>query len=221
MMKGDDVRMFGIVPFTTRMTVVRLESGGLWLHSPIRPTPERRRAVDALGPVDHLVAPNKIHSLGIEPWKALYPSATVWASPAFNKRHPAIAVDAALTNDIEAPWSGEIEHRVLEGHAFLDDVAFLHRPSKTLIITDFIQKHDAAGESWFWRGVKRMSGVLGKDGGVPPDIKLLVRDKSAMRRSVETILNWDFENLIVAHGHCLQGGAKNDVARAFDWINRA
>lgn len=105
-MNGDDVRMYGMLPFTTRMTVVRLKSGGLWLHSPVRPTPERRRAVD--------------------------------------QRHPDIAVDAVLTNDVEAPWSGEIDHCVIEGHAVLDEVEFLHRPSMSLIITDLIQKHEAA-----------------------------------------------------------------------------
>ena len=215
---GDDVRMYGVLPFKTRMTVVRLESGGVWIHSPVRPTPERRRAVDRLGPVEHLVAPNKIHSLGIEPWKALYPSARVWASPRFNKRHPDIAVDVLLTNDVEVPWSGEIDHCVIDGHAVLDEVWFLHKPSKTLIITDLIQKHDAAGESWLWRGVKRMAGILGKDGGVPLDIKLSVRDKPAMRRCIDRVLAWDVDKLIIAHGHCLQGGAKEDVCRAFDWI---
>ena len=220
-MNGDDVRMFGLLPFTTRMTVVRLETGGVWLHSPVRPTPERCRAVDELGPVEHLIAPNKIHSLGVEPWKALYPSAKVWASPAFNQRHPDIPVDAILTNSVEAVWSNEIDHCVVDGHAVLDEVEFLHRPSKTLIITDFIQKHEAAGQSWIWRGVKRMAGVLGKDGGVPLDLKLSIRDKAAARRSIETILGWDFDNLIIAHGHCLQGGAKDEVARAFNRITGA
>lgn len=218
---GDDVRMYGMLPFKTRMTVIQLGSGGLWLHSPVRPTLERRHAVDQLGPVEHLVAPNKIHSLGIEPWKALYPSAKVWASPGFNKRHPDIAVDAVLTNDVETPWSAEIDHCVIEGHAVLDEVEFLHKPSNTLIITDFIQKHEAAGEPWIWRGVKRMAGILGEDGGVPLDIKLSVRDKAALRRSIDTILGWDFDNLVVAHGHCLQGGAREDVRRAFDWITGA
>ena len=147
-MNGDDIRMFGMLPFTTRMTVVQLESGGVWLHSPVRPTPERRRAVDQLGPVEHLVAPNKIHSLGIEPWKVSHPSAKVWTSPGFNRRHADIAVDAVLTNDVQAPWSGEINHCVIDGHAVLDEVEFLHKPSRTLIITDLIQKHEAAGESW-------------------------------------------------------------------------
>ena len=214
-LQGDDVRMYGVVPFTTRMTVVRLETEGLWLHSPVRPTPERRRAVDQLGPVEHLVAPNKIHSLGIGPWKALYPSARVWASPGFKKRHPDIAVDALLTNDLAPAWSSEIDHCAIEGHSVLDEVAFLHRPSRTLIITDLIQKHEAAGETWIWRGIKGMAGVLGKDGGVPLDVKLSIRDKTAMRRSIDKIVGWDFDNLIIAHGHCLQGGAKEEVTRAF------
>lgn len=215
---GDNVRMFGVLPFTTRMTVVRLESGGMWLHSPVQPTPERCAAVEKLGPVQHLVAPNKIHSLGIEPWKAQYPSAEVWASPGFSERHPDIAVDTLLANDVETPWSGEIDHCVVDGHAVLDEVVFLHKSSGTLIITDLIQKHEAAGETWVWRGVKHAAGILGKDGGVPLDIKLSVRDKAALRLSVETILGWDFDNLVVAHGHCLKGGAKEAVSQAFDWI---
>jgi len=217
-MNGDHVRMFGMLPFTTRMTVVRLKSGGVWLHSPVRPTPEGRRAIDQLGPVQYLVAPNKIHSLGIEPWKSLYPSAEVWASPGFSRRHPDIAVDAVLTNEAQAPWSGDIDHGVIDGHAVLDEVEFLHKPSNTLIVTDLIQKHEAAGESWIWRGVKRMAGILGEDGGVPLDIKLSVRDKTAIRRSIGRILGWDFDNLIIAHGHCLQGGAKEAVSRAFEGL---
>lgn len=217
-MDGDDVRMYGTLPFTTRMTVVLLETGGVWLHSPVRPTSERRRAIDQLGPVEHLVAPNKIHSLGIEPWKASYPSAEAWASPGFNLRHPDIAVDAVLTSDAQAPWSIEIDHCVIDGHAVLDEVEFLHKPSRTLIITDLIQKHESTSEPWIWRGVKRMAGIWGKDGGVPLDIKLSVRNRAAIRRSIDTILGWDFDNLIIAHGHCLQGGAKEAVSRAFEGL---
>ncbi len=217
-MDGDPVHMFGVVPFTTRMTVVRLSTGGMWLHSPVQPTPERRAAVDGLGPVRHLVAPNKIHSLGISPWKALYPDAKVWASPGFTGRQPKIAVDATLSDDADAPWRDDIDPCVIAGHAVLDEVVFLHKPSKTLIVTDLIQKHDPDGETWFWRGIKGAAGILGEDGGVPLDVRLSLRDKAAMRRSLETVLGWDFENLILAHGHCVRGGAKDAVRRAFQWI---
>ncbi|MEL7028546.1 MAG: DUF4336 domain-containing protein [Pseudomonadota bacterium] len=220
-MDGDDVRMYGILPFTTRMTVVLLESGGVWLHSPVRPTPERQQAVERLGPVEHLVAPNKVHSLGVAPWRAAYPSAKVWASPAFSTRHPTIPVDEVLSPDVDPPWSRDIDHCIIDGHAVLDEVEFLHKPSGTLIVTDLIQRHDAARETWFWRWVKRMAGILGEDGGVPLDIKLSIRDRAALRRSIETVLDWEFDNLIIAHGHCRQGGAKDVVSRAFDWIVEA
>ncbi len=215
---GDKVHMFGVVPFTTRMTVIRLASGGLWVHSPVEPSKERKRAVDALGQVRHIVAPNKIHSLGIASWRALYPSATVWASPGFSRRHPDVAIDQILINGVTADWSAEISHCVVEGHAVLDEVVFLHKTSRTAIFTDLIQKHYAGGETWFWRGVKSLAGILGENGGVPLDVKLSVRHKAAFQRSLGTIFGWDFENLVLAHGHCLRGGAKEDVSRAFRWI---
>jgi len=210
--------MFGLLPFTTRMTVVRLASGGLWIHSPVKPSPEITSSFDALGKVEHLIAPNKIHSLGIGPWKAHYPQAQVWGSPAFNERHPSIALDGCLTNDATPPWESEIAHHAVEGHAFLDEVVFFHKTSSSLIITDLIQKHDPLQESWVWRIVKGMAGILGKTGGVPKDVKMSFRDKHAARKSLNTILQWEFDNLILSHGFCLQGGAKEEVRQRFAWL---
>lgn len=218
---GDRVRMGGVLPFTTRMTIVRLRAGDLWLHSPVRPTPERQQTVNRLGPVAHIIAPNKIHSLGISAWSDLHPSATVWVSPGFTDRHPDIEVDAMLQTHVSPPWGDEIDHCLIEGHLFLDEVAFLHKPSKTLILTDYIQKHDTNGETWFWRVIKRAAGVLGKRGGTSIDIKLSVENRQALRNSIDTILQWDFDNLIIAHGTCIRGGAKGEVRRAFDWVMRA
>ena len=45
------------VEMGARMTVVRLPDGKLLLHSPIAPTPELVREVEALGPVAFLVRP--------------------------------------------------------------------------------------------------------------------------------------------------------------------
>ncbi|MGB8224016.1 MAG: hypothetical protein WCF10_15620, partial [Polyangiales bacterium] len=66
--------MYGIgIPFTTRATVVRLASGGLWVHSPTIELPESLRAeLDALGPVQHLVSANLIHYAGIPCWAELW-----------------------------------------------------------------------------------------------------------------------------------------------------
>lgn len=62
------------------MTIVELGSGELWVHSPVNLAGDVQGTVEALGSVKYIVAPNKIHSLGVEPWKERYPSAEVWVS---------------------------------------------------------------------------------------------------------------------------------------------
>jgi hypothetical protein len=68
------------LPFPTRMVLVRLSSGGLWVWSPTAPTPELFAEVDALGRVEHLVSPNRFHYASIPAWKERYPHALAWAS---------------------------------------------------------------------------------------------------------------------------------------------
>ncbi|HEX4534470.1 MAG TPA: DUF4336 domain-containing protein, partial [Rhizomicrobium sp.] len=58
--EGPVVSFFGF-PYPTRMALIRLGNGDLFVWSPIALTPELKAQVDALGPVKHLVSPNKIH----------------------------------------------------------------------------------------------------------------------------------------------------------------
>jgi hypothetical protein len=73
----------GIVSFhgfdyPTRMVIVRLADGGLWLWSPIQKNAEIEDAVRALGPVRHIVSPNKLHYLFLGEWQAAFPTAKMW-----------------------------------------------------------------------------------------------------------------------------------------------
>lgn len=54
---GENIRFYGL-PFSTRMTIVRLTNDDIWVHSPIADREELFNAVTALGPVRHLIAPN-------------------------------------------------------------------------------------------------------------------------------------------------------------------
>ena len=53
----------GFAKIGTRMTVIKLAGGGLFLHSPIRLDDETRRALDTLGEVTAVVAPSRAHHL--------------------------------------------------------------------------------------------------------------------------------------------------------------
>src|SRR6185312_11539383 len=81
---GPEIRFkLGIlrVPFPTRMTVVRLPSGGLWLHSPVAFDASLAAALRELGPVAHIVAPNTIHYWWVGDWSSRFPAAEVWSVP--------------------------------------------------------------------------------------------------------------------------------------------
>ena len=66
------------VPFSTRMTVIRLQNGGLWVHSPIKPSDNLLFEIKQLGEVKHLIAPNVLHYSYINEWHELFPEAEVW-----------------------------------------------------------------------------------------------------------------------------------------------
>jgi Domain of unknown function (DUF4336) len=215
---GRRVRMMRI-PFSTRMTVARLGDGSVWIHSPVDPTDDLCEAVDALGPVAHVVAPNKLHSLASPLWKRRYPAARLWVSPGLCERHPGFPADEVLSDARGTAWSAEIRHHVFRGSSFLDEVVFLHGESKTLIVTDLIQRHDPREESWFWRLVKQAAGVLGEQGGTARDLRFTFHDRAAARQSVSTVLGWDFEQVVLSHGLCITNDAKGVVERAFrSWL---
>src|SRR4029450_4495679 len=56
------------LPFTTRMTVVRLSNGDLFLHSPIRFEGGVANELLGLGVVRYLVSPNQFHYAHIGEW---------------------------------------------------------------------------------------------------------------------------------------------------------
>src|SRR5918999_2702311 len=74
------------VPIPVRMTVVRLSSGDLWLHSPTRFDEGLRHSLEQLGPIRHLVAPNVAHWCYIRQWQTRCAGTTSWAAPGLRDR---------------------------------------------------------------------------------------------------------------------------------------
>ncbi|MBN7827016.1 DUF4336 domain-containing protein [Bowmanella dokdonensis] len=199
------------------MTIVEVEPRVLWIHSPLLPNRELQQKIDDLGSVRYLVAPNKIHSLGVQPWRERYPLAEVWVSPEFNERHPEIHAENSLLQNVNPQWADEIDYMCFEGSSFLDEVVFFHKRSRTLILTDLIQRHEAERESWFWRIVKRAGGVLGASGGTAYDLRFSFKNKEAAKASALSVLEWDFDRVVISHGMCITEDAHPYVEKAFEW----
>jgi hypothetical protein len=65
LMDGPTVTGMGGFVFPTRMAVIRLADGRLWVWSPVALDEATKRAVDALGLVSDIIAPNSLHDLAL------------------------------------------------------------------------------------------------------------------------------------------------------------
>lgn len=205
----------GPVPFPRRTVLVRLPAGGLWVHNVnALDRPGAREAIDALGPVKFLVAPNKFHHFWVDRWKADYPDARVYAARGLSKKKPELPVDEVLEDDPPAAWEGVFEQLQTEGHPALREVVFFHRPSKTLILTDWVF-HVGPHESFLTRMAFRANGCYG---AMRPSriFKAFAGDREKIRATVASICErWSFERITMAHGMVTEAGPA-DLARAYE-----
>ncbi|HEY4343991.1 MAG TPA: DUF4336 domain-containing protein [Parvibaculum sp.] len=209
------------LPFSTRMTVVRLGDGGLWVHSPTDITPSLKAEIDALGPVRFLVAPNRIHYWWLRDWQLSYPQALSFAPPGVeeNARKRGAAFDYVLGASPVAEWSGEIDHVVVSGQ-FMAEADFFHKASRTLVLTDLIENFEPEKlHGRLWRFICRLGGVLDPHGSMPRDMRAtFVGSRSELKRAVETMIGWGPARIIVTHGRCYERDAEAELRRAFAWV---
>jgi hypothetical protein len=113
-----------------------------------------------------------------------------------------------------AAWSEDLDQVAIKGSRFVEEVWFLHKPSRTLIVGDLIQVHKLQPGRMFSNAVKRVSGVAEPDGGTSIDIRASFWDRTALRSSVEKLLEWNFDQVVIAHGPLVRDNARAFVARA-------
>lgn len=210
-------------PFPTRMTLARLPDGGLWCHSPIEPDAGLFEAIDALGPVRHLLSPNKLHYAHIAAWKRRYPEAIAWASPGVRERAASqrieVAFDAELADVPPAAWAGTLDQLRFKGSRAIEEVVFLHRPSATLVLADLIENFEADRLDTPMRWIARFGGVLAPDGKTPLDMRLTyLGHRAEARACFERMLAWQPQRIILAHGRCFMHDGEAELRRAFAWL---
>jgi hypothetical protein len=199
-----------------RMTVIRLADGGLWVHSPLRLSPALREAVEPLGPVRFLVAPNKFHHLFIGDWMAAYPQAQAYAAPGLPEKRSDLRFHGVLSEQVPAEWAGQIDVLPWRGTPTYGEVVFFHRASRTLVITD--TAHNLGPETApFTRFIFKTIGGYGRLSTSLID-RVITRDRAAVRATVDTILKWDFQRVILAHGHIVEQDGARAFREAYAWL---
>jgi len=200
----------------TRMTCIRLTGGRLLLHSPVKLDAALRQSLDALGEVKAIVAPNRLHHLFLAEYITSYPQARIYTAPSLRKKRPDLRITGELGDEPQNEWRGEIEQQLFRGAPRLNEVVFFHPATRTLVLTDlaFNISKNAAKRSplfyWLWDvghfGPHRFVRLRG------------IRDWPAAGASVERILRWDFDRIIVSHGDVVESGGYEQFASAFAFL---
>lgn len=204
------------LPVGTRMTVMRLADRRLLLHSPVALEPELRGQLDAIGRVCFAVAPNRVHHLYAGDVARAYPGTRLWVAPGLERKRPDLVFEAVLDDEAPEEWRGEIDQVFFRGRPYENEVTFFHRPSRTLILCDLAFNFGprAAAPTRLLMKLLRSYGRLGPSTLDP----WLIRDRRAARESLERILAWDFDRVIVAHGDVLESGGHEILRRGYSWL---
>jgi hypothetical protein len=218
---GPRVRDMGVM-FPTRMVVVLLSDGSLWVDSPVPVPFETLRGITELGPVRYLVAATPRHVWRLEGWHTLFPEAELWTSrpTPFTLKKGHLPLIATLGETPNPAWADDLDQLAFKGSPLIEEVLFLHRASRTLILDDLIQFHPSVKGKPLRNALFKLEGVSAPQGGVGLDIRLTFTKRELARRSLAKLLSWDFDKLIIAHGACIEKDAKPFVEQAFHWLTR-
>ncbi len=196
--------------FNARMSVIRLPDSTLLLHSPCQIDSQTKKAISALGDVAYIIAPGSYHHLYIPSAQAAFPQAETYICPGIERKRPEIDFDWFLADQPPENWADTLDQVLVRGNKYIWEVAFFHKPSRTLLLVDLIENFTdrTPNVNWqlklWWKVVFHMW-----DHPKPaPEYQLGWKDKAAASKSLKRILDWDFERIIVSHGDMIDKDAK-------------
>ena len=208
------------LPFPTRMTIVRLPTGKLWLHSPIACDDALVSVVRELGLVAFLVAPSTLHYWYLPDWQAIFPDARTFAPASLKpKAHRQIRIDEVLGDAPPEVWRETMGQCLVTG-GLMTEVDFFHRPSRSLILTDLIENFEPSRVRKRWlRWAMKLFGAADPDGKAPYDMQLsFIGHRRTLRRAVKRMIAWEPERIIIAHGRWYDRDGVAELQRAFRWV---
>lgn len=204
------------LPLGRQIVVVRLMGGGLWIHSPVPVTPELRRELAALGEVRHVVGPNLWHDECLCEFQAEFPAALFHAAPGLAAQKRDVRFGAELSDTPHPDWAGVLEQHLVRGMPKMNEVVFFHPASRSLIIADLAFNLGPDGPVWFAL-LMRIYGAWNRFGPTPLE-RWMMKDKAAVRPSLDRILAWDFDRIIVGHGRNVETGGRRVFREAYGFL---
>jgi hypothetical protein len=158
-----------------------------------------------------LVAPSLLHHLHFAETRKRIPGAQLWAPPGFADKVEGIGYVHTFGRDVW-PHDGEIAAEVIEGAPKRNEVVFFHRATRTLYTADLvfnIHRHAGLLTPLTFRAM----GIY-KRFAVAKMWNHWVKDRAAFDRSIERMLAWDFDRIVMAHGDIVERGGRRMLIEA-------
>ena len=210
------------LPLPVRMTVVRLSSRELLLHSPVRYSPALHRELERLGRIRYLLAPNTAHWMFLKNWQSAVPDVLTFGAPGLagrsQVRTAGVRIDRELDDGTPTEWAEDLA-AVLMSAPFFCEVAIFDKRSRTLILTDIVQNRDPR---IFPRPVQPLAHLLGitKPGGrAPVYLRLLLQlGGRSVQSAARRLVAFAPEKVIFAHGEWFDSQATERLRRSLHWL---
>jgi Domain of unknown function (DUF4336) len=206
----------------TRMTVIRLADNELAVISPIQLTTQLIADLQELGEVAYIIAPNRYHHLFAAAFQQQYPRAKFLAAVGLAEKCPHLPIDVVISEP--TGQIGGIFYRqfpglympTLQGADPLNEVVFYHPESGSLVITDIAFHFDRTSAA-FTQAIAKSIGIYDKLQLTILE-KWLMRDKAAMEVAIRSVLAWDFDRVMMAHGSPILTGGKSMLKAGYEWL---
>lgn len=197
-------------------TIFRLRSGRVVLHSTAPFTPADRAMINEIGEVEAMVEATNFHDTFSRAAVAQFSDARYFAPAGFPLEK---ALKPEPIENGEEIWGDELRWQLLAGVPRLNEWSCFHPESKTLVVADLLfsgRPNDLSGKVFF-----AFTGIRGWPGNCRL-FRMCIRDRKALETSINRVLGWDFERVIVAHGPPIKKDAKrvftDAMRRAFPWM---
>lgn len=204
--------------YPTRMAVIKLSDGSLFVWSPIELSDSLRATIDAIGEVRHIVAPNALHHLFLAQWKQAYRAAKLYAPPGLRGKRADITFDADLEIAPSTGWVGQIDQVLMYGNLITTEVVFFHVESGTVLFTDLLQQLPPKLFSGWRAVVAKLDLMTRAEPSVPRKFRIAFTNRRAAREALSRILTWPAEKVLMAHGTPVEQDAPAFLRRAFAWL---
>ena len=210
---------FGGMDLFSRTTIIKQNNSELIVHDPGSIDDSIKREIDSLGVVKYIIAPGNYHHLFVTDFQDIYPSAETFLCPGLERKRPDIKYDWILGDKPDARWEDTFEQALIQGTRYIWEVAFFHKPSKTLILVDLLEnigddyQHKAGLLLQFWwKFIFRMWN----NPKAAPEYQIGWGNKKIVKNGLNKILSWDAERVILAHGENIETNVNSVLSAAWE-----